>query len=72
MVTFATALKLQGKIITNSIISGKYTHKYIAPFLIQKLIIHLDVSKIASSTTRVVLNGEQYTAHIKANGEFTL
>lgn len=33
---------------------------------------HLDVSKIDSSTTRVVLNGKQYTAHIKANGEFTL
>ncbi|KAG2202222.1 hypothetical protein INT47_002141 [Mucor saturninus] len=51
LVTFASALKLQGKIIPNSIIS--------------------DVSKIDSSTTRVVLNGNQYTAHIKVNGEFT-
>ncbi|KAI7888198.1 uncharacterized protein EV154DRAFT_321265 [Mucor mucedo] len=51
LVTFASALKLQGKIIPNSIIS--------------------DVSKIDSSTTRVVLNGNQHTAHIKVNGEFT-
>ncbi|KAI9472217.1 MAG: hypothetical protein EXX96DRAFT_583287 [Benjaminiella poitrasii] len=29
-----------------------------------------DVTKFDSSTTRVVLNGMQYIAHIKANGEF--
>ncbi|KAG2193312.1 hypothetical protein INT46_008522 [Mucor plumbeus] len=31
-----------------------------------------DVSRIDSSTTRIVLNGAQYTAHIKSNGEFNI
>ncbi|GAN07726.1 secreted salivary protein [Mucor ambiguus] len=31
-----------------------------------------DVSKIDSSTTRIVLNGAQYTAHIQSNGEFNI
>ncbi|KAI8333493.1 hypothetical protein EDC96DRAFT_470063 [Choanephora cucurbitarum] len=30
-----------------------------------------DIAKIDSSTTRVVLNGAQYTAHIDAKGEFS-
>jgi hypothetical protein len=32
----------------------------------------LDVSEIDASTTRVVLNGAQYIAYIKSNGEFTM
>ncbi|KAI9364625.1 hypothetical protein BD770DRAFT_378576 [Pilaira anomala] len=52
LVTFATAITLQGKIIPNAVIS--------------------DVTKIDTSTTRIVLNGAQYTAHIKANGEFAI
>ncbi|KAI7905559.1 uncharacterized protein BX663DRAFT_468177 [Cokeromyces recurvatus] len=50
LITIATALEIQGKIIPNVIIN--------------------DVSKIDSSTTRISLNGMQYTTHIKANGEF--
>ncbi|KAI8639987.1 hypothetical protein BD408DRAFT_420464 [Parasitella parasitica] len=31
-----------------------------------------DVSKIDSSTTRIVLNGAQYITHIRSNGEFNI
>ncbi|CAO3622970.1 unnamed protein product [Mucor hiemalis] len=68
LTTLAAAIKIQGSIIPNAVISGKITIKLLVTIMF--LTPSLNVSNIDFSTTKVTLNGAQHTAHIRSDGSF--
>lgn len=73
-------MNIEGKIIPNAVIPGKlqvfiyfyFCFYFYFYFYFRFNLQFIDVSKIDTATTRVVLNGAQYAARIKANGEFNM
>jgi hypothetical protein len=72
LATLTSAIRLEGKIISNAVINGTSLYIHALSFCSNQLIFKLDLSKVDYTTARVALNGAYKTTRIQSDGHFVL